>query len=122
MRASWARYQDERKFSQLLSQVKLLEENDITSRYTLGKPPHLLTNRTYVYCREVAEIETKLDAMEENSRQVNLLERQQVDAQAQVDRAEKELNEAELIRDIDRAKFASPYEKRLALKPNYRYC
>lgn len=54
--------------------------------------------------REVSEIEAKLGAMEENSRQVNLLERQQVDAQALVDRAKRELNEAELIRDIDRAK------------------
>lgn len=59
----------------------------------------------------MSEIEAKLGAMEENSRQVNLLERQQVDAQALVDRAKRELNEAELIRDIDRAKFANLQEK-----------
>jgi uncharacterized protein YpiB (UPF0302 family) len=45
--------------------------------------------------------------MEENSRQMTILERQQMEAQALVDRAKHEINEAELIHDIDRAKFAS---------------
>ena len=61
----------------------------------------------YVYCRELSEVEAKLDAMEENSRQMTILERQQMEAQALVDRAKHEINEAELIHDIDRAKFAS---------------
>ena len=61
----------------------------------------------YVYCRELSEVEAKLDAMEENSRQMTILQRQQMEAQALVDRAKHELNEAELIRDIDRAKFVS---------------
>jgi uncharacterized protein YpiB (UPF0302 family) len=55
----------------------------------------------------LSEVEAKLDAMEENSRQMTILERQQMEAQALVDRAKHELNEAELIRDIDRAKFVS---------------
>jgi uncharacterized protein YpiB (UPF0302 family) len=47
--------------------------------------------------------------MEENSRQMTILERQQVEAQTLVDRAKQELNEDELIRNIDRAKFANYY-------------
>ncbi len=62
-----------------------------------------------MFCRELSEVEAKLDAMEENSRQMIILERQQMEAQTLVDRAKQELNEDELIRDIDRAKFASYY-------------
>ena len=57
----------------------------------------------------MSEIEAKLDAMEENSRQMSILERQQMEAQTLVDRAKHELNQAELIRDIDRAKYACYY-------------
>ena len=42
--------------------------------------------------------------MEENSRQMNLLERQQMEAQALVDRAKGELNIEELLQNIDEAK------------------
>lgn len=67
------------------------------------------SDQFFVFCRELSEIEAKLDAMEENSRQMTILERQQVEAQTLVDRAKQELNEHELIRNIDRAKFANYY-------------
>lgn len=49
-------------------------------------------------------MEAKLGDMEENSRHMNLLERQQTEAQVLVDRAKGELNVDVLLRDIDRAK------------------
>lgn len=49
-------------------------------------------------------METKLGDMEQNSRQMNLLERQQTEAQTLVDRAKGELNVDELLRDIEKAK------------------
>ncbi len=58
-----------------------------------------------MFCRELSEVEGKLGAMEENSRQMNQLERQQVEAQALVDNAKGEINIDELIHDIERAKL-----------------
>ena len=54
--------------------------------------------------RELSDVDSKLGVMEENSRNMIVLERQQAEAQSRLDLAKGELNVQKLLDEIEQAK------------------